>query len=329
MRKCVIITTVNKPTRAILKHINNINYDTIIVGDSKTPQAYNNLSCIFLDINKQHSLYPEISHLIPLNHYSRKNIGYLYAIQNSYDIIYETDDDTEPYDNFYSCVTDYSNKIISDHHKIWVNYYKYFTDTKIWPRGYPLSQINVKDNIIEEFTKNKSSIICGLIDNDPDVDSIFRLVFSNQNIVWNKNKSVLIDNHNIAIFNTQNTFWTDKKLFPCLFIPTTVSFRYCDILRSIITHYILKITEKYLEIISPNVIQNRNQHDLIEDFTDEISMFITNETILDKIKINEYTNMSVVSLIKKIYSQLYDNEIVSNKEITIANSWLSYCEQYL
>ena len=45
--KCVIITTINKPTESILKHINNTEYDVIIVGDNKTPDDYKNLNCIY------------------------------------------------------------------------------------------------------------------------------------------------------------------------------------------------------------------------------------------------------------------------------------------
>ena len=49
-KKCVIITTINKPTETIFKHINNKNYDVIIVGDKKTLTiTSSNLNCIFLD----------------------------------------------------------------------------------------------------------------------------------------------------------------------------------------------------------------------------------------------------------------------------------------
>jgi len=35
MKKCVIITTINPPTETIRQHMNNNNYDVIIVGDKK------------------------------------------------------------------------------------------------------------------------------------------------------------------------------------------------------------------------------------------------------------------------------------------------------
>ena len=52
-KKCVIITTINEPTETIHKHINNTEYDVIIVGDLKTPNTYKNIDCIFLDTKNQ------------------------------------------------------------------------------------------------------------------------------------------------------------------------------------------------------------------------------------------------------------------------------------
>ena len=85
--KCVIITTINKPTETILKHIRNTEYDVIIVGDNKTPDDYKNLNCIYLDIPSKKKLFPELSDLLPYNHYCRNNLGYLYAIKKGYTII--------------------------------------------------------------------------------------------------------------------------------------------------------------------------------------------------------------------------------------------------
>ena len=59
MKKCIIITTINKPTETIFRHINNNkDYDLIIVGDKKTPDDYYSLDCTYLDIKKQHELFP-------------------------------------------------------------------------------------------------------------------------------------------------------------------------------------------------------------------------------------------------------------------------------
>lgn len=324
--KCVIITTINKPTETILKHINNKEYDVIIVGDNKTPDDYKNLNCIFLDIPSQNKLFPELSELLPYNHYCRKNLGYLYAIKKGYKIIYETDDDNIPYNNFDN-ILQYNNiQLITEQNNVWINIFKYFTNNAyIWPRGFPLSLLKNNPNYLIQDTDKTPSIINGLVENDPDVDALFRIICNHQDsIQWDKNKYVLIDNKNMCVFNTQNTFWLNSELFICLLIPCSVSFRYCDILRGIINNIILKKTNNYMMYSSPNVIQNRNEHNLISDFKSESEMYIHNETILNFIE-NDIGNItSVKELLFLIYNNLLVNNVITQKDIDILNKWNTY-----
>jgi hypothetical protein len=284
--KCVIITTINKPTEAILKHINNVDYDVIIVGDNKTPDDYKNLRCIYLDIPSQKKLFPELSELIPYNHYCRKNLGYLYAVKKGYKIIYETDDDNIPYDNFDNILKFNNLQMITEQNNIWINIFKYFTNNAyIWPRGFPLTLLKNEPNYLIKDTDKTPSIINGLVENDPDVDSLFRIICNHQDSIrWEKNKHILINNKNMCVFNTQNTFWLNPQLFISLLIPCSVSFRYCDILRGIINNIILKQTNNYMSYSSPNVTQKRNEHNLISDFKSEYEMYIHNENILNFIE---------------------------------------------
>ena len=324
--KCVIITTINKPTETILKHINNKEYDVIIVGDNKTPDDYKNLNCIYLDIPSQKKLFPELSELLPYNHYCRKNLGYLYAIKKGYKIIYETDDDNIPYDNFDNILQYDKLQMITEQNNKWINIFKYFTyNAYIWPRGFPLSLLKNQPNYLIQYTDNTPSIINGLIENDPDVDAIFRIVCNHQDsIKWEKDKCVLIDNKNVCVFNTQNTFWLNPELFICILIPCSVSFRYCDILRGIINNVILKKTNNYMMYSSPNVVQNRNEHDLINDFKSEYEMYIHNENILNFIENNIENITSVKQLLFLIYNNLLVNNVITQKDINILNKWSTY-----
>ena len=324
--KCVIITTINKPTETILKHINNKEYDVIIVGDNKTPDDYKNLNCIYLDIPSQKKLFPELSELLPYNHYCRKNLGYLYAIKKGYKIIYETDDDNIPYDNFDN-ILQYNNiQMITEQNNVWINIFKYFTNNAyIWPRGFPLSLLKNNPNYLIQYTDKIPSIINGLVENDPDVDALFRIICNHQDsITWDKNKCVLINNTNVCGFNTQNTFWLNPELFICLLIPCSVSFRYCDILRGIISNIILKKTNNYMMYSSPNVTQIRNEHDLMSDFKSEYEMYIHNEKILNFIE-NDIGNItSIKELLFLIYNNLLVNNVITQKDIDILNKWNTY-----
>lgn len=327
LKKCVIITTINAPSETVIKHIKNPNYDVIIVGDIKTPSTFNALNCIYLDIEKQKNLYPKLSQLIPYNHYGRKNIGYLYAITNGYNVIYETDDDNIPYDDFDTTIyTDHTNVDILSNNTKWINIFKYFTNNShIWPRGFPLSLIKSPSTLITNTNTEKinPSVINGLVENDPDVDALFRLICTHS-VDWELNKQVLISNQNMCCFNTQNTFWLNRDLFISMLIPSSVSFRYCDILRGIITNIVLKYTNNYMMFISPNVVQNRNEHNLISDFKSEYDMYIANEFILDIIENNIVPNLTLSQLLKQIYINLLDHNIIKQLDIDILDEWLSY-----
>ena len=326
--KCVIITTINKPTEAILTHINNNKYDVIIVGDIKTPDDYKNINCIYLDIPAQKKLFPELSELLPYNHYCRKNLGYLYAIKKGYKIIYETDDDNIPHANFDNILQYKNIQMITEQSNTWINIFKYFTNNAyVWPRGFPLSLLKNNPNYLIKNTNKLPSIINGLVENDPDVDALFRIICNHQDsIKWEKNKCILIDNINMCVFNTQNTFWLNPNLFICLLIPCTVSFRYCDILRGIINNIILKKTNNYMMYSSPNVIQNRNVHNLISDFKSEYEMYITNENILEYISNNTENVNSARELLFLIYNNLLVNNIIVQKDIDILTRWVTYLE---
>jgi hypothetical protein len=95
-KKCIIITTINSPTKQILHYADIQDWDLIIVGDSKTnDELYKDVKCIYLGLKEQQKLFPSIYEKIPLKSYTRKMFGYLYAIKNKYTTIYDTDDDNK------------------------------------------------------------------------------------------------------------------------------------------------------------------------------------------------------------------------------------------
>ena len=189
-----------------------------------------------------------------------------------------------------------------------------------------MSLIKNKPNYLINNTRNSPSIINGLVENDPDVDALFRIICIHQNTIkWEKNKAILINNKNVCVFNTQNTFWLNPELFICLLIPCSVSFRYCDILRGIINNIILKKTNNYMMYSSPNVIQNRNEHNLISDFKSEYEMYIHNENILDYIENNiDDSVKSIKDMLLLIYNNLLLNNVIKQKDILILNRWNKY-----
>jgi hypothetical protein len=241
-------------------------------------------------------------------------------------MIYETDDDNMPYDDFDNVLEIDNNEIISEKNHNWINIFKYFTNNAyIWPRGFPITLLKNQPSFDIANCDIRPSIINGLVENDPDVDACFRLICEQQNnIKWEQNKSIIVDNKNMCVFNTQNTFWLNPELFVSMLIPCSVSFRYCDILRGIIFNIILKKTNNFMMYTSPNVIQNRNEHNLIEDFKSEFEMYVHNENILDYIENNTDNCNDIKQLLQLIYKNLLDNKVITKTDINILEAWLDY-----
>lgn len=281
MKKGIVITTINHPTKAIKQIANESSkrgFSIVIIGDIKTPDSFFVKGCEYLSLEAQHLNFKDISKALPIGHYSRKNIGYLWAMKNNCDIIHETDDDNFPLDSFWILPQKPEKKVISQK-SIWYNAYSFFTDNYIWPRGYPLENIKQQDS--HEIINNEDQAIIyqGLADADPDVDAIFRLLF-NLPFYFKKNLSILLSKNVWCPFNSQNTVFL-KEAFPFLYLPSTCSFRMTDIWRSFIAQRCIWESRKYVAFHSATVVQNRNEHDLLRDFEEEISGYLGNLKIID------------------------------------------------
>ncbi|NES71444.1 MAG: DUF288 domain-containing protein, partial [Okeania sp. SIO2D1] len=140
----VVITSINHPTEAILeiaKKAQDDLFDFIVIGDRKSPTDFEVDGCCFLSLEEQLKSDFVFARNCPKGHYARKNIGYLIAISRNCSYIVETDDDNIPFNSFWQPrKAELSVPQISQ--KGWVNVYKYFSDSLIWPRGLPLNAIH-------------------------------------------------------------------------------------------------------------------------------------------------------------------------------------------
>ena len=320
----IIITSINHPTKAVIqfgKWASVRDWKVLLVGDTKTPSDWNCEGVKFLSVEKQKELFPVIAEQIPLKHYCRKNIGYLYAIQNGADIIIDTDDDNLPYDNF---AVNLNKKITAPvlGSSKWINIYAYYADSLIWPRGLPLNYIHEKGEVLESKTLD-CPVQQFLADEDPDVDAIFRLLFK-QPTYFNKNTgSFIIDAGTYVPFNSQNTVFY-KESFILMYLPCFVSFRMTDIWRSFVVKRILNHFGKHMVFHDATVWQERNTHNLMKDFTDEIIGYTDNEKIINTIDSVDLTGLEIKDSILKIWKSLEVTGIVKREEIEIIENWLSF-----
>ena len=88
--KWIVVTTINYPTPQLRKLAEIPGWHLVVVGDKKTPEDWHLENCEYLSPSRQLELGYELAKALPWNHYARKNIGYLYAIERGAKIIYDT-----------------------------------------------------------------------------------------------------------------------------------------------------------------------------------------------------------------------------------------------
>jgi hypothetical protein len=322
MKNSIVITSIFDPTEAVIAFSKMSNYTLIVVGDKKTPSDWVCDNVTYLSLEIQNDIGKHLNKVLPFNHYSRKMLGYLYAITNEADIIIDTDDDNIPKENWgfpaFNGIFDY----IPDN-KGHINIYSLYTNQKIWPRGLPLRLINKKNDIKTDlFTKEvRVGVWQGLADEDPDVDAIYRLTLDIPCTFYER-KPVVLGYNTITPFNTQNTV-IRKELFPLLYLPTYVTFRFTDILRGLVAQPIMWAMGYHLGFVNATVVQIRNPHDYFKDFISEIPMYQNAEKVTDIVSHVVSKDESVSSNLYKAYEALKDNDIVSDQELITLKAWLN------
>lgn len=318
----VVITSIHGLTESVLKYAEIKDWCVVLVGDKKTPslERHPHPNITFLSVEDQADLGFASYVCCPFNHYSRKNLGYLYAIKQGAKLIADADDDNIPYSDWGESITCRPSNLEIVSAPKCVNVYRFFTDQFIWPRGFPLPALSDKSEPkIEAMQEQKITIWQGLADGEPDVDAIYRLVVG-EPIYWKSRRPLALERGVYCPINSQNTIWT-AEAFPYLYLPTTVSFRFTDILRGYIAQRGIWAMNAKVAFTSASVYQDRNAHDLMADFIDEIPCYTQVDKvidILDKAKLTGHPHNDFVL----VYKMLFEEGIVKRKELEGINAWM-------
>lgn len=320
--KWIVVTTINYPSKALKKLATLPGWRLVVIGDRKTPNDWYLENCDFLSIERQQALDYEIIKFLPENHYCRKNIGYLYAISQGAQIIYETDDDNELIEN-YIFIPDAHELVelnaIKTHS---VNVFAYFGQPSVWPRGFPLDHIAHGSNYqIKNECHERWGIIQGLVNKDPDVDAIFRLT-QYKDVYFDQKAPCIIPAKVFCPFNTQNTLFS-YEAFWGLLIPTTTSFRVCDIWRSYIVQRLLWDLDLRLCFTSPTAIQERNQHNLFKDFCDEQDLYLKAGNLIQCLLDWEGEVLEFKERIKNVTHKLVEAQYLQKEELAVLQAWIN------
>ena len=327
----IVVTSISQPN-TVLKQIAteamNRNYEFIVVGDTKSPTNFSIDGCTFLNIDSQLQLGLAFAEHCPTSHYSRKNIGYLLALSIGANVIIETDDDNFPRQDFFNLPSKNCYVPTVDDGQ-WVNVYRFFSDQLIWPRGFPLNLVKNIPQSIDDLPKKTVNcpIQQGLADENPDVDAIYRLTLPLPQS-FKPSVNVAVGKGSCCPFNSQNTTWL-LETFPLLYLPSYCSFRMTDIWRSFVAQRIAWENDWYVLFHEATVRQERNDHNLMQDFADEVPGYLHNQLIVDTLNslalrrgcTNLFDNM------RKCYKSLVELQVIGSKELALLEFWLTDVEQ--
>lgn len=321
----VVITTINHPTRAVVEIARDapkLGAEFVLIGDGKSPADFHQPGATYLDLEAQRRAGFRYGEMAPSKHYARKNVGYLQAIRNGANVIIETDDDNIPRDEFWAeRKATVTAKLCET--PDWVNVYAWYADGQIWPRGLPLDRVRNAPPAFDSLQTQE--IYCpiqqGLADENPDVDAIYRLVLP---LPFNFRRDTAVALRGAwCPFNSQNTTFF-KDAFPLLYLPYYCSFRMTDIWRSFVAQRIAYVNGWGVLFHEATVFQERNEHNLLRDFEEEVPGYLHNGRIreaLDALDLPAGVE-NVPAALRACYERLVAMELVGQGELALVDAWL-------
>jgi hypothetical protein len=323
MSTALVVTSINPPNaamRELAEGCTRHGWDFVMAGDGKTPADFKLDGCRFLTLEAQRKSGFSLGEKCPERSYTRKNIGYLAAIQAGARVIVETDDDNHPKEEFWMprksgirCRT-----VEADG---WVNAYRYFSENFIYPRGLPLNHARDAVPAAGEPGDHECPIQQGLADSDPDVDAVYRMLFPLPFDFEIDHDPILLRNGAWCPFNSQNTTF-HQSAFPLLYLPAKCSFRMTDIWRSFVAQRVLQAKGMGVLFHGPTVWQERNDHDLHRDFTDELPGYANNAKMREELTALPLASGDPIrKMMESCYETLIRNGWVGQEEEPLLQAW--------
>jgi Protein of unknown function, DUF288. len=298
----------------------------IVIGDAMSPRVFLLDKCDFWGLERQQGLPFELAGLLPENSYARKNLGYLIAMYNNAEIIVEIDDDVFLKPEFWHerCRA-ITAKVVGN--ADWVNVYRCFTHHHIWPRGFALDKLHGLQGLSSPDPPREviAPVQQGLADDNPDVDALYRLTLPLP-VTFEKARTVALGANSWCPINSQNTTWF-KEAFLLLYLPCHCSFRMTDIWRGFIAQRIAWTCGWHIAFHNATVCHERNEHDLLKDFNDEIVGYLNNGRIADdlmKLDLRPGTDAIGDNLLA-CYAMMIRHGYIGAKEMELVRAWINDC----
>ncbi|HEX3807647.1 MAG TPA: STELLO glycosyltransferase family protein, partial [Gaiellaceae bacterium] len=144
-------------------------------------------------------------------------------------------------------------------------------------------------------------------------------------IEFDRREPVVLAPGTVCPFNSQNTLFF-QQVFPLLYLPATVTFRFTDILRSLVAQPILWTAGLRLGFTNATVRQDRNEHDYVDDFESEVPMYLRGEEATEVAREAVAADETVGGNLRRVYEALVDASVVRETELDVLDAWLGDLE---
>lgn len=327
----LIITSISAPNpvlKAFAEGCEARDIDFILIGDKPSPAEFELAGCDFWGLDRQRTMPFELVQDLPERHYARKNLGYLEAIRRGASVILESDDDNFPRADFWEPRALRHTADLTD--AGWQNLYRLFSSEPIWPRGFPLEHLQDEVHVPLRTEELDCPIQQGLADQNPDVDAIYRLTAKLPVDFERRERPVVLGRNGWCPFNSQNTSWF-RTAFPLLYLPAHCSFRMTDIWRSYVAVRIAHVNGWGVMFHNATVWQERNEHDLMKDFADEVIGYRNNRAICAALQALDLEPgvANIGANMLRCYDAFIGMGLVDAKETPLLEAWLKDIGRWL
>ena len=177
MKKVIVTTTINGPTKAIRLFEAMKDWDLVVIGDLKTPKDYHLERGRYVAPEEQEAIDKPLSDAIGWNCIQRRNFGLVIAHQMKADVVAVVDDDNIPLSSW--------GRDLMIGREVEVNYYS--TDlpafdpvgatnhSELWHRGFPLQLLPRRDYTQKGRKVVRCDVQADFWNGDPNIDAVCRM----------------------------------------------------------------------------------------------------------------------------------------------------------
>jgi len=369
MKTAYCFTTIRDPTDFVESHVENLkkyghgeDVTFLIVLDKKTPVSWVgrlceyvagsgfSIECVKVEEQEQWlDRYPELTRYIPWNSPLRRNLAFLKAVEDKYDLVISLDDDNfageDDFLEYHSIVGRVFSTIPLKNEGRWFNpcamlYFNY--DVPVFMRGFPYCKRGTSSSFgrfWDERTDDRIVLNMGLWTDKPDVDAVTNLSLpslESTGIRRDLRQEKLPEKCFMPI-NTQNTAFL-REVAPAFFcVPYgTIHGLYCgrydDVWGGLFAQKVIQHMGVRVTVGRPLTIHKRNLHNILDDLSKEYwGMMLTEDLVkaVESIELDGKTYAdSYIDLAKKLERRFAEHSDIEIRRYLrmIFNSMIVWAE---